>query len=404
MLGGAALMARRSRVAGLFALLIGAWPFACNAQLAVTPHAAVDVEHNSNVFDLSSSGGAPIGKNGPTFADTTIESRAGFDGTYMLGRQSFFGAGEFRRFDYDNFSSLSHNENTLNAGLIWKLERVLDGKVDYLHEQRMVQFMDLAASTNLILETENKIRASANILLSPEWRLENNFKDRTLDSPRNDTPGLSLHEDSIHEALRYLGVTNLAAGIDFDYLNGTYRHDPTALNPKYHQTSVALAATYILSGLTNFNGSLGYTRRDDATYNGGQSAVTGALGYKHSLTGKTSVDLELSRAVNSYVTTGGNELDTTAAASLAWQATYKATVKLGYSWTNSKFSQSDINGLGSRVDHLQTTNAEVDYLVLRWLSIRTYVRYLSRSSTQGLYTFDGTVYGIEFLAKPDRRH
>ncbi|MDB6084124.1 MAG: hypothetical protein JWN43_2005 [Gammaproteobacteria bacterium] len=405
MLGGAEPVVHYRRAAGVIALLIGVWPLACEAQLSVMPHAAVDVEHNSNIFDLSSHGAAPVGKNGPTFGDTTVEARAGFDGTYLLGQQTFFGIGEYRRFEYKNFTSLSHNEETLNAGLIWKLERLLDGKVDYLHEQRMVQFMDLAASTNLILETENRARATANLQLSPEWRLENAFKDRTLDSPRTDTPGLSLHEDSIHEALRYLGVANLAAGIDAEYLNGTYRHDPTALNPKYHQTTVALAATYILSGLTNFNGVLGYTRRDDATYNGGQSAVTGALGYKRNLTGKTSIDLELNRGVNSYVTTGGNELDTSAAVTLVWQATYKATVKLGYSYTDSKFSQSAVNGLGPRVDHFQAPNAEVDYLVLHWLSIRGYARYLSRSSTQGLYSFDGTIYGIEFLAKPpERKH
>ena len=62
---------RYSRAAGLLALLIGSWPCASVAQLAATPHAAVDVEHNSNVFDLSSSGAAPAGKNGATFGDTT---------------------------------------------------------------------------------------------------------------------------------------------------------------------------------------------------------------------------------------------------------------------------------------------------------------------------------------------
>ncbi len=399
-LGG---VARRWGVGTVMALLSSAWPFASFAQLAVTPHAAVDVEHNSNVFDLSSSGVAPVGKNGAAFGDTIVGSRAGIEGTYMLGQQSLFAAAEFRRFEYHDFTSLSHNENTITGGLNWKVDRLVDGKLDYLHEQRMVQFMDLAASRNLILETENRIHASANVRISPEWRLENALKDRTLDSPRTDIPGLSLREDSIHEGLRYLGVANLAAGIDAEYLSGTYRHDPTALNPKYHQTTVGLAGTYVLSGLTNFNGAIGYTRRSDAAYSGGQSAVTGNLGYKRNLTGKTTIDLEVNRAINSYLTTGGTELDTTAAASVAWQATYRATVKLGYAYTNSKFSESGSGSFGTRVDHFQTANAEADYLVLRWLTVRAYARYSTRSSSQGLYAFNGTVYGIEFQAKPPER-
>jgi hypothetical protein len=107
--------------------------------------------------------------------------------------------------------------------------------------------------------------------------------------------------------------------------------------------------------------------------------------------------------VNSYITTGGNELDTTAGFSVAWQATYRTTVRVGYSWTNSSFSQSAVNGQDTRVDHFQAANAEVNYLILRWLSIRPYARYLTRSSSQGLYDFNGTIVGIEIQAKPPER-
>jgi hypothetical protein len=401
--GGASFMVRYSRAAGLLVLLIGSWPCASVAQLAATPHAAVDVEHNSNVFDLSSSGAAPAGKNGATFGDTTTQLRAGVDGTYLLSQQKFFAVAEVRHIDYQNFTSLSHNEETLNTGLSWTVSRILDGKLDYLYEQRMVQFMDLAASTALILETENRARASANVKFTPEWRLDSMFTDRILNSPRNDVPALSLHEDSIHEAVRYLGVANLAAGVDVEYLSGTYRHDSIALNPKYDQTTVALAGTYVISGLTDFKGAIGYTRRNDQSTTGGQSALTGNLDYRRALTPKTTLDLNLNRAVNSYLTTGGNELDTTAGFTVAWQATYKTTVKVGYSWTNSSFSQSAVNGQDTRVDHFQAANAELNYLVLRWLSIRPYARYLTRSSSQGLFDFNGTIVGIEIQAKPPER-
>jgi hypothetical protein len=208
-------------------------------------------------------------------------------------------------------------------------------------------------------------------------------------------PGLSLHEDAIHEALRYLGVANLAAGIDVEYLSGTYRHDSLALNPKYDQTTVSLAGTYVISGLTDFKGAIGYTRRNDRSTTGGQSALTGNLDYRRALSPKTTLDLNLNWSVNSYLTTGSNELDT--------PGSYTFATTVCYSWTNSSFSQSAVNGQDTRVDHFQTANAELNYLVLRWLSIRPYARYLTRSSSQGLFEFNGTIVGIEIQAKPPER-
>jgi hypothetical protein len=368
----------------------------------LTPYAAEDIEHNTNVFDLPKSGGAPVGKNGPTFADTYFDTRGGVEGTYLLDEQKFFGTAEFRHFNYDNFTALDHNETLFDGGLKWKLARPVDGLFEYKHEQRSVQFQDLAASTQLTLETENNITASINVNVTPEWRLESLGKDHILNSPRTDVPGLSVHEDSIREGLKYLGVANLAAGAEVEYLDGKYNHDPLALNPNYHQITVAGAATYVVSGLTNFTGDLGYSRRTDPT-NSGLSGVTGSLGYRRSLTAKTSVNVQVSRALNTYVTTGGNEVDTSAGATVNYQATYKILVRAGYSYTDSKFPGTPNGGATiDRADHLQFATLDLTYQVLHWLSIRPYARYQARHSNLDTFTFDGNVVGVELLAKQFR--
>jgi Putative beta-barrel porin 2 len=368
----------------------------------ITPYAAEDIEHNTNIFDLPKSGGTPVGKHGPTFADTFFDTRAGVEGTYLLDEQKFFGTAEFRHFDYDNFTDLNHNEELFDGGLKWKLARIVDGLFEFRHEQRIVQFQDLAASTQLILETENNVTASANVNLNPEWRLESLGRDHALSSPRNDVPGLSLHEYSIREGLKYLGVANLAAGVEVEYLEGKYNHDPLALNPNYHQITVAGAATYVVSGLTNFTGNLGYSRRADPS-NAGLSGLTGSLGYQRSVTAKTSVNVLVSRALNTYVTTGGNEVDTSAGATVNYQATYKILVRAGYSYTDSKFPGTP-NGAATidRADHLQFATLDLTYQVLHWLSIRPYARYQTRHSNVEGFTFDGNVIGVELLAKQFR--
>jgi hypothetical protein len=368
----------------------------------LTPYVAEDVEHNSNIFDVQTS--VPIaGYPSAALGDTFFETRAGVDGVYRLEQQQFFGTAEFRRFDYDKFTDLDHNEYLIDGGLKYKIDQIIDGTLEYRHEQRMVQFQDLTDATYLIVETENTANASLNVNFTPEWRLESRLRDHELDSPRSDVPQLSLHEDAIHEGLRYLGVSNLSAGIDVEYLQGQYRHDPLALDPYYHQTSEYLAGNYLVSGLTNFNAALGYTSRTDPTNSGttgAGSGVTGNLGYQHALTGKTTLNLGLRRALSTYLTTGGSEIDTTASVGATFQATYKIRLRASYDYTNSKFPDTPI-GLDSpeRTDHFQTANLDASYQVLHWLSIRPYVRYQTRHSNIAIDSFNSNAVGIELLAK-----
>jgi len=366
---------------------------------SLTPYAAEEIEHNSNIFDLPKGVAQPEGKHGPTNSDTSFETRAGIEGTYFLDQQKLFGTAEFRHYDFENFTVLDHSENLIDGGLKWRLAQPIDGQVEYRHEQRMVQFQDLTAVTQLILENENNATASLNVHVTPEWRWETLATDHVLNSPRVNVPGLSLHEDSIKEGLKYLGVSNLAAGGEVSYLDGKYNHDPLALNPDYHQFSVALAATYIVSGLTNFTGDVGYTKRVDPT-NAGLSGLTGTIGYRHSVTAKTSFNLQVNRTLSTYLTTGGNEIDTSASGTVNYQATYKILVRAGYSYTDSKFPGAPAGAATiDRIDHFQAANVDVTYQVLHWLSIRPYARYQTRHSNQAIYAFDANVVGIEFLVK-----
>ena len=384
----------------LAVLLLCCGRIAC-AQTAATPYGSAEYEHDTNVFYLPSGSSAPIGKNGPTFADNDLRLLGGVNATYDWARQELHANAEVRRYDYDYFSYLNHNEYLADVGLDWKLGSVVDGTADYRRERRMVPFQELINSTQLFLETEGVATVSANVLVTPEWRLQSAVKNRALDSPRPDLLDLNLRENSIHEELRYLGVADLSAGFLLDQLWGRFAHDPTAARPSYSQTTVGGAANYAVSGLTKFNGSLGYTRRSDAA-GGSVSGITGNLGYQRNLSGKTTLNINASRAVNSYVSSAGSEVDSTVSAALTWRITYKTSVNAGYTWTMSKFPQVGVvNGVAfdNRIDHLQFANAEADYQALHWLAVRIYARYQTRQSNLQNFTFDATGYGIEFQAR-----
>ncbi len=379
-------------------LCFGVSPLSAFAQAIFTPYAAGDIERNSNLYFLPSGTLPPSGRSGSTLADTVLEGRVGVEGDYLLDRQTFYARAEARRFEYDQFTTNNHSESLIDAGIKYKLGHLLNGVLDYQHERRMVPFLDLIKPTTVILETQKVASGTANLSVSPEWRVAVRAKDSTLDSPRPEAPHLSLHETTVGAGLLYGGLANLSAGFDAVYINGAFRNDPAALSPSYHQSTEALTANYTIAAHTQFKGLIGYTRRSDAI-GGGTSAITGSLEYLRNLTGKTTLNLKLARGVDSYVTTSGNIIDTSAAAGLSWQATPKITAKIGYDWTHSLFSSSAQANNTSRSDHFQQAKLDVNYQAFRWLTFRAYAHRQTRSSNQDEVQFNATIYGLEFIAR-----
>ena len=375
-------------------------------QTHFTPYADADYEHDSNLFALNPGAPAPVGRNGPGLSDTVWRARAGFDSAYDLGLQEFYLLAEGRRFIYDNFTQLNHDEYLLHGGWNWKVDSVLDGVLDFQRQRSMLSFLQFnatqtSASELLYLQVQDIAIASINVQMSPEWRLQSQGKlnDQNLQVPG--TPDLTLHEESVHEGLRYVGFANLSAGLDGEYLRGNYTSGTFLATPGYRQSTAEFAADYVLSGLSTFHGEVGYT--DRVLEQGGSiSGITGLVSYQRDLTGKTSMTVKLSRAINTYVTAASPEVDTGAELDLTWNATSKIKVVAGYQYLHSSFSATDIQGVltASRVDRLQTPSLSVMYQPLNWLIVRPYAQYQTRSSTArsagvDIFTFHGTTYGLE---------
>ena len=332
------------------------------------------------------------------FPTKYLEERAGVDALYEWSLQEFYANVEGRHFGYDELSDLSHNEYLVHGGMKWHLGSLFDGVLDYRRERSMVSFLEFTA-TQLYLQVQSVTTASANFQFTPDWRLQSQGVINDLDSPRPGYPNLSLTEESIHEGLRYVGVAKLSAGIDAIYLHGHFNGEEFILTPRYHQTTVEAAAQYVATGLSSFDGAVGYTRRIQE--NGETlSGPTGLLAYQRDLTGLTSIDIRLSRAINTYVTYGSTEIDTGVALGATWNPIAKIAVSLGYQWTHSTFPGADLVGLApvgtERVDHYQLATLSVKYEARNWLSLRLYGQYQTRGSNVGAYSFNGTLIGLEF--------
>ena len=235
--------------------------------------------------------------------------------------------------------------------------------------------------------------------MTPEWRLETSEDYHNLDAPIQDYPAYGLTETTTHLALKYLGVAKLTYGLAIDYLDGRYRNAP--IDGTYTQTAVNLTMTYAVSRLSSFHGAVGHTERDQGENQGNLSEITGNLGYTRAVSGKTSLSLDYSRAVNSYIAAGGSELDTTVALKVNFQATFKIGISASYQQIWSDFLGETIPGtdvLGRR-DRTPGAFLNVNYQALRWLSIQPYAYYQRRTSNQEIYEFSNTTVGLRILAK-----
>jgi hypothetical protein len=360
---------------------------AAHSQTTFVPYASTQYEHNNNVFYLPNSAAAVVNNGDPRLGDSNLRTVAGTEIDFLWDRQRFYSTLEGRYVDYDHFGYLSHTEYLAKAGLDWKLLNAFDGTFLGSIERAMAPFAERDTETQLAVNVDRHAIAKFNFRVTPDWRLETGVDYHDLDSPIQSFPDYGLTETTGRAAIKYVGLTELTYGFAADYTDGRYRNAPTP--GTYIQTDLDLTMTYAASGLSSFNGAVGHTQREQGQDQGSVSALTGELGYSRRLTGKTSLRVDFTRAVNSYIGAGGSEVDSIASAQLSYQ----------YTW--SKFVGETIPGsdiLGRR-DRTPSASFKLTYQALRWLQIQPYVNYQRRNSSEEIFGFSSTIVGIQILAK-----
>jgi hypothetical protein len=362
-------------------------------ELKLQPFAAGSYEYNSNIAAVAPGDPANVLQGDPHRGDRIRRGAAGLSARYSWSRQVLTLQAEGRRYAYDHFSRLDHDETMLGADLDWQLASALDGKLSVSRERRMAD-LKTRLSSALVLETERDTAGSLNFHLAPDWRLEAGARRRDLDSPQPGFPDYGLLETTGDLALKYLGSAGWSFGLAGEHVSGNYHGG--ALAPNYRQTSVDGIASYGDGEPTLLKVALGYTKRGNPALNAPDlSASTGLLSYARKLTGKTSVLVSYQRAVNSYVITAASEVDSTVTLKADWEATRRLSVVLGYTHTGSAFSGESVPFTNTpRSDQYAAANLDVGYAITRWVTISPYALYQTRTSNVPFFQYNGAVVGI----------
>jgi hypothetical protein len=389
-------------------------PVSALAELDMTAAGNVRYEYNTNVFDLQQGFPTPLN---PTqggninYADSYVAYGGKLDASYLWSLQQFYATVLGTEYHYDRFTELDHSEYTFDGGWDWKIGRLWDGVLDVERIRSMVSFWNVVG-TSLVLQTEQRETAKASVQATPDWRAEFTGLTRKVDQPQTLAPDLSLTETSGQAAIKYTGTAGVTSGLTATYLKGSFSDTGPTLAPSYHQESAGLTATDVITGLSTFRGQVGYTRRTSDSGTNNIGGLTGELDYQRALTGKTTVEADLTRAINVYLTNDASEIDSVALLTVTWQATYKIGVVLGYNFTYRELPrQGDAYGAGGLVvatgtnqtEHLSTPQLAVTYTPVPWLILKPYANYQTRSSENFVGgDFNSTVVGVQFTLQLQR--
>lgn len=376
-----------------------AWPGAARAELKFVPQASIDFEHNSNIFAVPAGDLVLVEQGDLTRGDTisTYQIALAVNGNW--GQQKLTALFEGREIQYAHYTRLTHQEYLGDLDYFWALGDLFDGNFDVRRDKRQALFMN-RESTALEVDTTQDETANINFKLASRFRIEAGVIVHNSKTPLQGFEDSEVNENTERVAVRRLGAGNLSYGVEVSRLNGEFKE---SVNPsKYNQNNGLFVFSYGGQGAVSIlNGSLGYSKR---TYDGSDlttSGVTGSIGLTRQVSAKTSIKAELKRQINIYVVGGGTETDTSGSLAATWAATGLITVNGELSYTRASFGQQSVADTfdNGRVDSYGDFNLALNYQVLRWLAIRPYGRYDTRSSNRTNFSFNGTIVGIELKGK-----
>src|SRR5581483_2591294 len=310
------------------------------AEVYADPYLAAQEMYDSNVFSLSRALAEKF-RGDPRRDDSIFEAMAGVDAGYRFGLQRIFAGFEGRRYDYDYFDELDHNEYTAKAGIRWNAQERVDGSIDAHQTRRAASFIN-RRDTELTLETERAGDATLNVNFGPHWRLETGGHYYELDSPltsadptQPDFPDFALRQSTGTAGLKYTTEARFSVGVEGSYGEGRFSGIPDA--PRFRTTTGDLTLNYKASEISEFDADLGYThlQGDGLTVNG----FSGDIAYRRDLTALTSLKLEGFRRMGGYLAGADVVVDTGAGGEIAWQPTLKIRLEGGYTFTHSKFQR-----------------------------------------------------------------
>lgn len=412
--------------------LLAAWTAAGAAELEFKPYAGSQYQYDSNVYHFSSQVADVTGTT--ETADRAIRNIVGVDAGYRWQRQHLQVMGEARRFQFETFQHLDHDEYAVAGAFDGSLGGSTDVLVDFRDERRMASFED-RRTTQLVMERDVTARAELAVAITPQWRVVGGARGRRLHSPLPDAPALpqpapgaparvaspdfAVRETGVHVGLQY-GIENkehpedeapLLVGARLEHT----RVDFTGFTPQpppppgvtretfdgYDLVALGATASYSLDGMSSLDGEAGVTQYRPAR--GGETSLsaTGEITYIRRPSVITELTASLYRRIVPVAPTASAGTDTGIGLGVRWAPLRELELEGDYAFGTSTARSESLfapENLG-RSDRVQSASLGVAYMRYRPVQLRVFTTWSDRRSSLGFNDYTSFSAGVELTAR-----
>ena len=324
--------------------------------------------YDSNLFRLPDGvSGANDGQRSSYTWSTGVGLK--FDKTY--GLQRFIVDGGFTHDHYTSFGNLDYTGRHVSLQYNWTLTSSLTG--DLIYRQSKVP-TDFAYSGYLTDPNPSK---------TEEKRFDIDWRPGAALHPRFSVYQAETRAERVVFQQENSRSTSYEGSLIYDFRSGNTvelygRYAPgdyvdnfagasALLDQQFKEREVGLRTTWQITGTSTLSGNVGYMKRTHETYGARNfDGGVGALRYVYTPTGKTAIEVSVSRSLSSSQSNFSSYFsDETVSLAPVWYATGKLTVKPSFSVTRRVFRGSPFPVADELKETFRSTALRVDYAALR---------------------------------------
>lgn len=400
--------------------------------LDLDPYASSQYRYDSNVYRFSRQVADVTGT--AETADRSRRDSAGLDARYTWQRQTLQVIAEGRRFTFDEFTHLDHDEYALAAAYDGAVMASTRGRVEFHEERRMASFED-RRTTQLVMENDRAASAGITVAVTPQWQVTAGTRGRHLRSPLPDAPALPQPPPGAPARVASPNFavyeTGFSAGVQYGIENKEHPEDEAPLlvggllehtrvrfsgfTPQpppppgvtretfdgYALIALGATVTYSLDGMSSLDAEAGITQYRPAQSGDTSLAATGEIAYIRRPSVITELRASLYRRIVPIAPTASAGTDTGIELGARWEPLRGLEFQGEYAFgTSSARSESLFapENFG-RSDNVQRAALSVGYPQGRPIFIRLFSAYSDRHSSLGFNDYSDFTAGVELSAR-----
>jgi hypothetical protein len=311
--------------------------------------------------------------------------------------------------DDNRFGRNASLNNTSGLGRItwdWLVSPHFSGTAGTDFTRTLAGFADNRFFAKDLVDTSEYF-ASAVSRFTSRWSINGELREADTTHSAGPRQIDDFHSRSGTVGVRYYLAEQSSVGVDYRYIDAYFPQPATfqgaPFQRDYRDSDTRLLVKYAVTGKASFDASVGYlTRHYLHSSFGSFSGNVWRASLQQQLTGKTQVQLSGWRELTAYldaqsdyfVSQGGSIAPT-------WSLSGKISLTATASWTRQDYLSSSPSAvlLASRLDHVRSGQAALNYTPRDWLTVVVSYRYERRDSNRPQFPYDDRLASANMTIK-----